>query len=839
MNKSNRNSHKKISELTTIYGFDWIFEINLLGEFISLNNKTLKFTGFEIDELKGKFIFDYINKEKSNQLKRIIENETISTDFLSEFDFVFLKNNNEQIWLTANILRFVENETNNLRFICTYKKSCDEIGAINEHIFDNIKQKIFIKDSDSTYIFCNKSFANSLGMTTDEIIGKNDFDFFPTELAEKYILDDKKLMTANQGDEFNQRYFENNEIKWIHTIKTPFKDKNGKVIGISGIFWDLKQHEKNYETAIKTAIDGFIIIGDNYKILEVNDSICKMSGYTRNELLDKKINDNTINYDLNKIEKIKEELRNNGFSRHEYKIKNKYGKNIDIDLSLTYFPDSNLTYAFVKDISDKIKLQNNLKNEKDILDSIINGIDDFIYMSSPETHEILKVNKKFEEIFGKDTIGKKCYKVIHKKDKPCSFCTNEIILNSTDDKPHIWEYKNEVTNRWYRCTDKAIRWSDGKKIRFEIAIDITDLKTIQHNLELSENKFKSYFENSSVGKSITGLDGTLMINKAFADMLGYSVEELMNRKWAEITHPEDIKESEDIAKFLVDGSLEKARVEKRYFHKNGSIVWTEIFSTLQKDKNGTPLYLITAVNDITRRKEIEEELLKSYIELKRSNQELEQFAYVASHDLQEPLRMVASFTQLLSQKYSGKLDDKADLYIKYAVDGATRMQELINDLLDFSRITTRGNKFEPTDINEVIEQTLLGIKKYIEDNNAVVFFSDLPTINIDKGQIIRVFQNLITNGIKYNQSEIPTIVINAKKDTNKWLFEIKDNGIGIDEKYMDKIFVIFQRLHTKEEYSGTGIGLAITKRIINRHNGEIWFKSTINKGTSFFFTIPI
>ena len=241
--------------------------------------------------------------------------------------------------------------------------------------------------------------------------------------------------------------------------------------------------------------------------------------------------------------------------------------------------------------------------------------------------------------------------------------------------------------------------------------------------------------------------------------------------------------------------------------------------------------------DVTEHKQMEQQLRLTLADLQRSNLELEQFAYVASHDLQEPLRMVASYTQLLAQRYENQLDAKAQKYIHYAVDGAVRMQTLINDLLAYSRVGMPGPTRQPTDIHGVLDEALGNLATMIEENQAMICSENLPTVPADASQLVLLFQNLIGNAIKFRGAEPPRIQVSAHDCGREWLLKVKDNGIGIDPQHATRVFVIFQRLHTREEYPGTGIGLAICQRIVQHHGGKIWFESTPGHGTTFFFTL--
>lgn len=242
--------------------------------------------------------------------------------------------------------------------------------------------------------------------------------------------------------------------------------------------------------------------------------------------------------------------------------------------------------------------------------------------------------------------------------------------------------------------------------------------------------------------------------------------------------------------------------------------------------------------EVEERKRIEGRLREALEGLEASNKDLEQFAYVASHDLQEPLRMVSSYVQLLGRRYKGKLDRDADEFIAFAVDGALRMQGLINDLLTYSRVSTRGKPFGPVDCNRVIGEATDNLRLSIRESGAIVTHDPLPTIRADSAQMAQLFQNLIGNALKFRGGQPPRVHAAAEEKEEEWVFRVRDNGIGIEPRFFERIFLVFQRLHGGGEYPGTGIGLAVCKRIVERHGGRIWVESRPGEGSTFYFTIP-
>ena len=282
----------------------------------------------------------------------------------------------------------------------------------------------------------------------------------------------------------------------------------------------------------------------------------------------------------------------------------------------------------------------------------------------------------------------------------------------------------------------------------------------------------------------------------------------------------------------IPAQLTSDELERSLFHAVGVEIALALgyFETEELKKKAEQL--------LKEQKHLEELVEKRTSELRASNEELQHFAYVASHDLQEPLRMISSFLQLLSSRYSGKLDKDADEFIKYAVDGAVHLQNMIDDLLAISRVDSRGKEFTDVEMKNVIEDVLDNLAVLIDDEKVNISVGDMPTIKADRSQMTQLTQNLVENAIKFRGKDTPRIEISAKRGKGEWIFSIRDNGIGIDGKYFERIFVVFQRLHAGDAYKGTGIGLSIAKKVVERHKGRIWLESEVGKGSIFYFTIP-
>jgi PAS domain S-box-containing protein len=371
--------------------------------------------------------------------------------------------------------------------------------------------------------------------------------------------------------------------------------------------------------------------------------------------------------------------------------------------------------------------------------------------------------------------------------------------------------------------------------------DITVRKAAEKHLAQMEGRYRGLLEAAPDAMVVVNQDGEIVLLNVQAEkQFGYRRDELVGQKVKNII-PEGFAE-----RLIADGTRTAAEavaqqigtgIELKGRRKHGSEFPIEIMLSPLESSEG--ILVTAAIRDITERKKAEQHLVKTVLELKRSNDELQQFAYVASHDLQEPLRMVASYTQLLAKRYKGRLDSEADEFIAYAVDGSNRMQGLIQDLLAYSRSGTNGKALREVSSEKALKDALSNLRATIQESGALVTYDSLPAITSDDTQLVQVFQNLVGNAIKYRSAEVPQVHVSATKNGGKdWIFSVRDNGLGIDPQYFERIFVLFQRLHGREQFKGTGIGLTICKKIVERLGGRIWVESQPGAGSNFYFSLP-
>lgn len=590
---------------------------------------------------------------------------------------------------------------------------------------------------------------------------------------------------------------------------------------------------------IEASLDPLVTIGTDGKITDVNNATEKVTGYPR----DKLINTDFSDY-FTEPAKAKEsylEVFREGLVRdYPLEILHKDGHITPVLYNASVYKDESGNvagvFAAARDITEIKKAEAEIQR----LANVVESSNDAIITRSTEGN-ILSWNKGAEHTYG--------YTAEEVKNKKISIIIPSQLKN--EEKQLTENVRDNITVPENYETLRVKK--NGKIINVSVTIspvldtlgnlvaistisrDITESKRASEKLEMA-NKYNRSLLEASLDPLVTiGADGKITdINNSTKIVTGLEVDDLIGTDFSEyFTEPEKAREGYE--KVFHDGFVRDYPLEIK--NKNGQTTPVLYNASVYKDDNGNVKGVFAAARDITELKKVENDLKLKLEELSRSNKELEQFAYVSSHDLQEPLRMIASYLQLLERKYKDKLDDKANKYIHFSVDGATRMQNLINDLLDFSRVTTQAKELEPTNLEPIYKDVIANLDFSINENDVILTHDPLPVVMADKSQIAQVFQNLINNSIKFRSKEQPKINISVKEEKNHWLFAVKDNGIGIDPKHSDRIFEIFKRLNKKRDYPGTGIGLAVCKKIIERHGGNIWVKSELGKGSIFYFTL--
>ena len=363
-------------------------------------------------------------------------------------------------------------------------------------------------------------------------------------------------------------------------------------------------------------------------------------------------------------------------------------------------------------------------------------------------------------------------------------------------------------------------------------------KEIENALSRSEEFNRSIIESSSDCIKVLDIEGHLQfMSRGGQELLKIKdIKQYLNISYENFWKGSDYQAAREAIAKAQQGQV--GRFSGYCPTADGTPTWWDVVISPINGPDGNVDRLLAVSRDITERKKAEDELRKLAAELERSNSDLQQFAYAASHDLQEPLRTISGFVRLIEKRYKGKLDETADEFIKYTCDGVERMRLLIKDLLVYSQVDTKERIFEPINCSIALEQAIHSLRSAIEESGAEVTYDPLPTVMADASQMSRLFQNLIGNAIKFHDEKPPRVHVSADREGDVWVFSVRDNGIGIDAKQRERIFVIFQRLHAREEFPGTGIGLAICKRIVERHGGRIWVESEPGNGSTFYFTIP-
>ncbi len=616
---------------------------------------------------------------------------------------------------------------------------------------------------------------------------------------------------------------------------------------------EVNDKETQYRFLLQNMREGIMIIGYDWRYLFVNDAIVRQSKYSIRELLGYTIMEKFPGIENRPVFSVLKRCMNE--KRAEVTESNYTfpdGTNKWFELSIQPVPEG--LFILSMDITQRKKAAEEIKKYNERFKLIASTTYDGIWEWNLDTNE-LWANEMHQRLYGltlADAVpaAAEWQQRIHPGDRERMISTQAAALTS-DTNVFISEYLFKTNNGQYinmydRCY--IVRNAAGTPIRMTGSMmDITERKKAEEDTRQLKEKYFNLM--NSVEGIVWEADAKTFefsfVSQQAERLLGYPIEQWTSQPgfWADHIYEED---RNDTVNFCTVSTRQKKphEFEYRMVAADGRLIWLrDIVSVLVENDEAKKINGIMV--DITERKkdelllqELNEALKKKAAELQASNTELERFAYIASHDLQEPLRMVSSFMNLLEKRMDGQLDETTKQYIYFAADGAMRMKELITALLQYSRVGANKEDFSLTDLNEVLQYTSHVLENDIKKLGAVIILNPLPAAMADKALITQLFINLVSNALKYNTNKNPVVEVNFTQDIDQYTFYVKDNGIGIDPKFFDKIFIIFQRLHAKSEYSGTGIGLAICKKIVELHSGNIWVESEAGAGSIFYFSIP-
>ena len=746
------------------------------------------------------------------------------------------------------------------------KKHLAQMEGKYRGLLEAAPDAMVVVNEDGEIVLLNLQAEKQFGYRRDELLGQKVTNIIPDGFAERLIADDLRseedalTQQIGAGIELTALRKDGSEFP-IEIMLSPLESAEGTLVtaAIRNISVrkaadkHLAQMEGRYRGLLEAAPDAMVVVNQGGEIVLLNVQAEKQFGYRRDELLGQKVTniipvgfaERLIADDLRSAEDALTQQIGAGIELTALR-KDRSEFPIEIMLSPLESAEGTLVTAAIRNISVRRKADEHLAQMEGRYRGLLEAAPDAMVVVN-QGGEIVLLNVQAEKQFGyrrDELLGQKVTNII-----PDGFAERLIA----DDLRTAEDALAQQIGTGIELT--ALR-KDGSEFPIELMLsplesaegtlvtaairNISVRRKADEHLAQMEGRYRGLLEAAPDAMVVVNQAGEIVLLNVQAEkQFEYSRDELIGQKVKNII-PQGFAE-----RLVADGlrSAEEALaqqigtgIELHGRRKNGSEFPIELMLSPLESAEGT---LVTAaIRDITTRKRAESHLLQKVEELNRSNEELQQFANIASHDLQEPLRMVASYTQLLSRRYKGKLDTDADEFIAFAVDGASRMQRLIHDLLAYSRVGTKGKELLNTSSENALQQALLNLRGAVEESGALVTHDPLPMVKADEMQLTQLFQNLVGNAIKYQRSEIPKVHISAAMDgEDKWNFSVKDNGLGIDPQYFEKIFGMFQRLHKREEFAGTGIGLAICKKIVERHGGKISVELQPEHGSTFHFTL--
>ena len=727
------------------------------------------------------------------------------------------------------------------------------------YFFNNAQVGLFwSRISDGKFLECNDTFAKLVGYDTRE------------ECVADYISLEH-YMDLNTRNEMIEEIRINNEIKdfEIQVTKrdgTPFWASisvriNLKENRIEGAAIDitnrkqaeqeLQRSEANYRDLYESAPNAYFSIKPDKSIILCNNVAVSLLGYNKEELLGMdvfKLYSNTPEGLSKAKELFREFLNGIPIKDEELQMKHKNGNDIWISLTVNSINNQKgqvvESRSMVIDISDRKKTEQKLKESEEKYRNIIQNAKEGYYEVDLKGNFTFfnKALRKLLKYSQNELYGMNYAQIMIEHSRNGTFkAFNEAYRNKKDISSLEYTLINKKGEIIYGLTSVNLRYnSEGNIIGFSgFMRDITEQKLVEQKLKESEYKYRHLFETSLYFIGLVNSEGNIIdCNNAMKDI--HFIEDVIGKNFKEIfsligKNKPLIPIIEKALKNIFEGHTQEG-FDFRLNRSVGGHLWIHIEFSLIEIENQKLIQFI--MQDITERKRSEQLLQESIEELARINAELEQFTYVASHDLKEPLRMISSFAHLLEKRYKDKLDEDANDFIHFITDGVARMQDLIKNLLDYSKIGKLNRKFEEVNLNDVLKDVIDNLRQIITETKAEIIYDSLPSLFADRHELLQVFQNLISNALKFRGIDSPLIKISARPERKHWVFSIHDNGIGIDSKDFERIFIIFQRLHKTEQYEGTGLGLAICKKIVERQGGKMWVESEVGKGSAFYFSIP-
>jgi len=648
------------------------------------------------------------------------------------------------------------------------------------------------------------------------------------------------------------------KYRWIIDKGIPHFLQDGSFTGYLGSCFDINDR-KTAEIALAESTDYLDNIINNMgdpvfvkdeqsRILKANDAFCKMFEVNRADVIGNTLAENVATAEQESFLRIDKQVLADGLDNiNEETLTLKDVPKQIISTRKTRFIDNNgqkFLVGVIRDITKRVQAEETTQQSKDFLDKIINSISSPILVKDSH-RKVCLVNNIYCALLNttKETIiGTTGFE--HFTDEQAKeFMTSddEVFLTGNENvKEETYANRQGVISTF--ITRKTMFTdNNGNQYLITNMSDITEYKNLENTLKESEYFFRKSQKAAFIGSYQLDFKKDTWKSSDVLDQI-FGIDETFNRtpeSWVELIFSDDKAMMQNYFENEIIGKLSSFNKEYRVCHQlDGKIRWVHGLGKLVVDNDNNLLSMIGTIQDITQRKQAEDLLKKIAEDLENSNADLKNFAFVASHDLQEPLRMVIGFLTLLKKHLGEQLDEKSKQYLHFAVDGADRMTILINDLLQFSRTGNNKETHSMVDLNETMRYIRQVMADTINKNEAIVTVQPLPVVMANETLISELFINLINNALKYRGKKTPEVEVGYHEQKDVFTFYIKDNGIGISPEYFEKIFVIFKRLHAKSEYSGTGIGLALCKKIVEKHHGKIWVASEEGKGSTFYFTIP-